>query len=201
MATLVKQPYHCTFIHIPKTGGNSITDWLKANFNAQVSKGKQHANIIEAQTRLGDLGFTYCTVRNPWDYAVSWYTFRIYLCKAYLKTAEENPELVKKKKKLNPEVNRQQLAELEKGFGYYLERMGRSQQHKWAGACDYVMKLENINEDFKVIQDKLNCHEPLGIANKTPNRTAYRDYYTDQKLIDIVAEKFKDDIEVYGYEF
>ena len=79
MATLVNTPYKCTFIHIPKTAGNSVTDWLKDNTEALVTKRKQHATVaevLEGNHSLGpirDLGWKFCIVRNPWDYMVSWY--------------------------------------------------------------------------------------------------------------------------------
>lgn len=201
MATIIRDPYHCTFIHIPKTGGNTITNWMRDNFEIEVSKRKQHANYTEAQERFGNLGWTFCVVRNPWDYMVSWYTFKIYLCNAYIKNIQETPEkIVPEKEKWNLELQQTKLKKLEQGFEPWLEQTVLGPQHNWAKDCDYVAKLETLNDDFKQVQDRLNCHVPLGFANKTPDRTKYQDYYNDNTK-DLVYKKYKIDIEKFNYEF
>jgi hypothetical protein len=58
-----------------------------------------------------------------------------------------------------------------------------------------------MNEDFKEVQQRLNCFEPLGHLNKTRERKDYKSYYTNQELIDIVAKKYSDDIREFNYDF
>jgi len=204
LATLVESPYRCTFIHIPKTGGNTITAWLKKNFNTHVTKGKQHATLPQAQQIYQkDTGFTYCVVRNPWDYCVSWYTFKIYLCEAYIREVEADPQLENTKDRYNVAKQQATLQRLkEEGFEHWLKTFSRKQQWNWAKDCDHVMKLENLIHDFKVVQEKLNCYVPLGHINKTPNRIKnYRDYYTEQDSIDYVSQQYRQDIEQFNYAF
>lgn len=203
MATIIRNPYRCTFIHIPKTGGNSITDWMKSNFQAEVSKRQQHANISKAKVRFGDLGWTFCVVRNPWDYMVSWYNFKLQLCNQYIENIEsskipKNP----RKYKHNLELQKNELKRLtDLGFDGWLRQTGRKPQSNWARGVDYIMKLENLIEDFKEVQNRLNCFEPLSHKNKTDNRPKnYRDVYTSE-LIDIVYKKYEIDIKTFGYEF
>lgn len=62
---------------------------------------------------------------------------------------------------------------------------------------DYVLKSENLEQEFKVIQDYFICHTPLDSAVEIPN---YRDCYNDRTR-SIVAEYFKKDIERFNYEF
>jgi hypothetical protein len=190
-----------TFIHIPKTGGNTITNWMRDNFDIEVSKRKQHADVAVAQERFGNLGWTFCVVRNPWDYMVSWYTFKIYLCNAYIKNINEMPDkIVPEKEKWNLEIQKEKLKKLEQGFEPWLIQTGVVEQHRWAKNCNYVMKIENLNEDFKKVQERLNCFVPLGFANKTPNRSRYQDYY-NSKTKDIVYQNYKEDVTTYNYEF
>ena len=201
MATIVRHPYHCTFIHIPKTGGNSITNWMRDNFKIEVSKRKQHADVSQAQERFGNLGWTFCVVRNPWDYMVSWYTFKIYLCNAYIKNINEMPEkIIPEKEKWTLELQQSRLQQLEQGFEPWLAQTRVVEQNRWATNCNYVMKIENLNNDFKEVQERLDCFVPLGVANKTPDRTKYQDYYND-KTKDLVYKNYKVDIETYNYEF
>ena len=207
MATIVDIPYKCTFIHIPKTAGNSVTDWLKEHANAKVTKRKQHATVaevIEGDHGLGpinDLGWKFCIVRNPWDYMVSWYTFKVMLADMYVDMLTTNTDLQKKHKlKYNLELQKNEQKRLAQGFDWWVKQTRRKPQSHWAKDCDYVMKLENINNDFLTVQKKLNCFEPLPHKNKTTGRTNYKDYYTSE-LIDIVAEKYKVDIDKFNYTF
>ena len=211
MATIVKEPFKSTFIHIPKTGGNSITQWLVKNTKCMVTKRNQHATLNEVihgkhnqgPQDVNDLGFTFCVVRNPWDYMVSWYTFKVALCKTYIDIVNKNPELaLRKKRKYNLEGNQAHLKYLEDlGFDGWVKKTGRKPQHYWAKDCDHVFKLENIHDDFKLIQEKANCFEPLETLNKTSERKKYKEYYTSQESIDIVAKKYSIDINSYGYDF
>ena len=202
MATMIKNPYHCTFIHIPKTGGNSITTWMQQNFKSVVTKRQQHATKKEAEQRFGDLGWTFCVVRNPWDYMVSWYEFKKMLASSRIELLEKQPELQNnRKQKFNLEANRKSLTRLEQGFDWWVRQTGRDNQYHWAKNVDYIMKLENLNNDFSIVQEKLGCDIPLGHLNKTRTRhKKYQEYYTPE-LVDVVSKKYKADIEKFGYEF
>ena len=211
MATLVTHPFRSTFIHIPKTGGNSITDWLKKNTQAFVTKRFQHATIqgvINGDHSLGpmtkeDLGMTWCVVRNPWDYCVSWYTFKIMLAEFYIDQIHKNPHMRNnRKEKWNLDAQQATLNRLlSLGFTGWVAQTSKKPQSAWAADCDVKLKLENINNEFRFIQEKMQCFEPLGHANKTLNREKYKDYYTTQESIDIVAKKFHQDIIAFGYDF
>lgn len=208
MATIIEDPHRCTFIHIPKTGGNSITQWMTENFDVKITKRKQHATVSEVMQgnhSLGpvtDLGWKFCVVRNPWDYLVSWYTFKVMLCEKYIDMVENDPSLANlKKDKYNIELQQKELERLNQGFDWWIRQTGRKPQHYWAKDCDYIMKLENLNKDFKVVQKKLNCKIPLGHLNKTEGREKdYRKYYTKETR-EIVANQYAIDIETYNYQF
>jgi len=62
------------------------------------------------------------------------------------------------------------------------------------------MRYENLTEDFKVVQEKTNCFEPLGHHNKS-NRTKYLDYYTNDDHINMVGEYFYKEIDYFKYEY
>jgi len=210
MATISDNP-RMTFIHIPKCAGNSITIWMKKNLNAKITKGKQHATVYQTKVgtkhKLGpikDLGFTFCIVRNPYDYLVSWYEFRRRLCIQYIEYLEKNPGLVdSRKKRFNLQGHKQRLDRLNNiGFEEWVKSHHIKQQHYWANDCDYVMKLENINEDFKIIQNKTGIFEPLPHNNAGGIRKKdYKSYYTKQETIDYVANKFSNDLTFYNYKF
>lgn len=63
--------------------------------------------------------------------------------------------------------------------------------------AEHILRLEYINEDLKPLQDYFLNGRTLDIFD--PNQD-YRDYYNNRS-IDIVANVFKDDIELFGYDF
>jgi|TARA_R110000803_G_scaffold163012_1_gene226696 chondroitin 4-sulfotransferase 11 len=215
MAVRVTHPINCTYIHIPKTAGNSITSWLKQTATTKVTKRNQHATVqevLEGNHSLGpmqmqDLGWKFCVVRNPWDYVVSWYTFEIRLCKQNIYRCETDTKWKHPtKEKYNLKFQQMRLKHLQDtGIKHFIEnahnhRYLHMMQSEWASSCDYVMKLENINEDFVKIQEKLNCYTPLPVRNKTKSRIQYQEYYTSE-LIDTVYKMYKKDINTYKYQF
>jgi hypothetical protein len=67
---------------------------------------------------------------------------------------------------------------------------------------DFVGKLENINEDSKIIMDKLGIpHVPVPVVDKNQlNNKPYREVY-DNTTRRFVEDKFARDFEYFGYEF
>jgi hypothetical protein len=123
---------------------------------------------------------TFAVVRNPWDRIVSLWAFWNKIKKTYVPfdTFVRN-------------LNNYKFAE-ESWFTF------DQPQKAWIpNGVTYLLKFETLEEDFKVIQEKLGCHEPLPRLN-TSEHDDYHTYYTPETW-DIVANVFKDDIEEFGY--
>ena len=65
---------------------------------------------------------------------------------------------------------------------------------------DYIIKLENINEEIKVIAEKFNINKDLPVINVSSRTHGYKDYYNDNTK-QIVQTKFEKDINTFGYKF
>ena len=66
---ICKEP-ESTFIHIPKTGGQSIRKWLVDN-----SIGQNSTKVHPHNTGKDAVGFKYCVIRDPYQRALSAWLF------------------------------------------------------------------------------------------------------------------------------
>ena len=65
---------------------------------------------------------------------------------------------------------------------------------------DYLIRFERLNNDFKVVCEKLDIpHSPLPKRNSS-DREHYSKYYDDE-LKEIVRNKFIEEIEFGNYSF
>ena len=77
-----------------------------------------------------------------------------------------------------------------------------SSQLPFSRNVSYVMRYENITEDFKEVQKRFNCFKPLtkfnvsNIQNKN-----YVDYFNNTKHIKLVQKWHEEEIEEYNYTF
>jgi hypothetical protein len=166
------------FIHIPKTAGVSITNWLATHFKVKHNL----SNYIHPSTTMITNSFneTFAVVRNPWDRTVSLWAF-------YNKIKKTNIPFDEFVKNLHTYK-----------LNIYSWFTFDQPQKAWIPhGVTYLLKFETLEEDFKVIQEKLGCFEPLEHLNSSEHGD-YRTYYTPETW-DIVSEVFKDDIEEFGY--
>jgi len=183
MTVLIEKP-HSTFIHIPKTAGVSVSNWLVKHISNARQLGHKsiymgkHADMDFLQKTHGDLGTTFVIVRNPWDRMVSGYHY----IRRTTDIKIDFASFIKKR--------------WAKGYGCV-----RKEQYKFINDnIDHILRLENLDKDFKIIQDFYNIHEPLGSPQNTSVHSHYTDYYT-QELIDIVAHEYKKDVELFNYDY
>lgn len=181
------------FIHISKAGGTSVRDWLKDNFHAE-KIAQKHCRIdrLKQKNLVFDLHFT--VVRNPFARVHSWYWYHVQGGQ-YNKIPEKWPHW--------------QVA-AENGFEWWLEnriKEGSTKDSIWWTQKSFidtnlphiVCKLENINEEFKKVQDHLGCYEILPQKNKSSHKHYREDY--NPKTRKIVEEYFKEDLDYFNYDF
>jgi len=200
MAVIIKEPYHCTFIHNPKTGGSSITAWLKSNFNCNTTKRQMGANVEQSKEIFGDLGWTFSTVRNPWRWAVSWYEFKLTENQERMENLNNPRYFNSHKKKHNKEYLIETQKFLELGFENWLFQSKQGPQYQNVIHCDYIMKQETLSTDFRLVQDRLNCYTELPTLVQSIKLKPWREYYTP-KTVDFIAKTYIKDIKEFNYQF
>ena len=197
------------FIHIPKTGGTSIRHWLVDNCSAISHKSTKHLNLSEVETFFNrKFEYSFAVVRNPWDRALSTYFYQLNFFKHRLEILHAGTAKLNKAKWSKQYI--QKNYELySKGFEYFLDHILPNivnservafKQTFFTGGVTKVLKLENINQEFKLIQDKFNCYNNLPRHNVSKHNL-YDTYYTSSKLIDQVSKIYSEDINTFGYKF
>lgn len=202
---LISHRHRCIFIHIPKTGGDSIESviWpgdrtaveLFGMPNLHQTGGLQHLLARQVREEVGDAifdgYFRFSFVRNPWDRVVSQYT--------YMRQRPDLRALIGMRRKAS--------------LGEYLELTAQKPHVQWAPQLDflrdahghilvdYIGHFERLADDMAVVFARIGLvGAALPHRNASRRATSYRGYY-DATTRDIVAARFAGDIDAFGYEF
>ena len=197
------------FIHIQKTGGDSIEKLLRAAVPGLRFSDPRHKGALRASEEIEnwDEYYSFAFVRNPWDRLVSWYcmmdqirgrgeniSWNSPLPRYVWEAASTFEDFIKrctKEFKVRGEVyafTRNQLDYLADKDGELL--------------VDFVGKVERFDEDLTTVLGEIGLDVP---ANAIPHANRYEHghystFYTPETE-SIVRARFAQDIEYFGYEF
>ncbi|MCX7096626.1 MAG: sulfotransferase family 2 domain-containing protein [Methylococcales bacterium] len=156
-----------------------------------------HATALSTQKELGEADFEqyfkFAFVRNPWDWQVSMYHFIL------KETAHAHHQRVKALAGFSDYV-KWMIAEkkpFEKGATRYQKDMICNKQGEVI--VDFVGRFENLADDFNYVSQYLGLEASIPYLNQSHHRP-YQSYY-DSETYELIAEHFKDDIALLGYEF
>ncbi len=156
-----------------------------------------HATALSTQKEFGDLifqrYFKFAFVRNPWDWHVSMYHFIL------KETAHIHHQRVKGFVGFTDYVR--WMVNENKPFAKGATRHQKDMLCNPAGKVmvDFVGRYENLADDFSYVCRILNLQTTMPYLNKSKHAT-YQSYY-DKETRHLIAEHFKDDIELFGYDF
>lgn len=188
------------FVHVPKTAGNSLQNILKDYSEDRIVANEdqdgverfsvesptvptsKHSNLKVYHENLPGVFselYKFGCVRNPWDRMISYYF------SPHRKTGDfMRKEFIHLLKKTPSAISYLTLDGTEDGD------IG----------VDAVLKFESLSEDFSAVCQRIGIdNQPLPHRNASKRRH-YSAYY-DQELIDLVAAKFRREIELFGYTF
>lgn len=183
------------FVHINKTAGTSMEKALadygvkkleeKGDLKFELNYNQsQHFNCDEYKKYLGseyDDYFKFTVVRNPFDRVVSYYyggaiqkglNFKDWVVDRYLNE------------------NYKDYIRMYSDYTHWFDK----------DEMNYVLKFENLDQDFIKLKETLDLNCELGKANVNKSRTHYRDYY-DDKTKDIIENHFEKELNTFQYKF
>ena len=213
---MISHKHKCIFVEVPKTGSTSIRAMLGKAYIP-------HLNLVEIKTlmenswtqfggrtnriraalyqllprkRKIDIGrrqfesyFKFGFVRNPWDRVVSLYERTEPIQMKDKMSFDEFVEWIQFSSAtcIHSSPHRYQLDWFLDGSGNML--------------ADFIGRFECLERDWAVVADKLGITEKtLPHARENPRARPYTEYYT-ARTRDLIAQKFKIDIEHFGYDF
>lgn len=164
--------------------------------------------LCKHQVRGYKGGLRFAFVRNPWDRLVSCYTQKIESRGLTIEQA--------RKRGTTRALVEAGLFEHEMSFGRFVRAVAQIPDEKanrhFRSQFSFLSnrrgellvgrlgRFENLSADFAAIMDELGLPEVRLPHKKPTNRRDYRDYY-DSELRELVARRYRRDIETFAYEF
>ena len=204
------------FIHVQKTGGISIEGILKDNVPDIVHVPPRHIPAIQAKRKMEGSNeyhdweeyFKFAFVRNPWARMVSWYSMIGSHASRRPDAAQKNPlwRYVTENSSNFEEFVKNCTDEIKlKNGSHYSFAYNQVDYLTDADGnmlLDFVGKVERFGTDLAVVCDKLDINvDEIPHKNSSHSSSApYSSFYTPETE-ELIRERFKRDIEYFGYEF
>lgn len=155
----------------------------------------KHSSATEIRGFIGspevwDNYFKFAFVRNPWDRIVSTY---FWFQKTGWKDSRGNADKVRSLPDFSSYAKSEYL--------YFVKSCTSMVLESDQLLVDYVGKCENLEQDFSYVCRRIGLPEielpKLNVAHRSRD---YRRYY-DEEAKQIIFDKYRDDIEKFGYHF
>jgi hypothetical protein len=200
-----------TFIHIPKTAGQSLTQWIR-HHDKQTVLFDMHASASDLLAQNIPLGETFTIIRNPYDRVVS--TFSYYQANALIQVDQKRIELTSDKE---IEQWEKQRAEAVNAQAYFTSRtfeewllecvsnpkkfwIATKSLNEYTQHVDTIFKYEELDQGFKIMESWFNTRLDFPEINIS-RMDDYRHYYKSEKTKKFVYEHFRKDFELFDYKF
>lgn len=133
----------------------------------------------------------FTVVRNPWDRMVSCYR-------------NMDPNMVSVALESSIELANMTFADFVEATES-LEHTHLTPQHEFISqsngrSIDRVFKFEALDELRQFMSDEVGVVNPMPRLHSSTRESSYRNYY-DEVLVQAVASRYKEDIEMFNYEF
>lgn len=212
---MISHQYKCIFVEVPKTGSTSIRAILgKAwrphldlveirrlmenywtHFGGRTNRWRSSLYLLTSEEKRRRRGrkqfeeyFKFGFVRNPWDRVVSLYERREAEQFHANMSFEDFVRGIEFSSATCPHSSphRYQL-------DWFVDANGRI-------LADFIGRFERLAEDWKLVAERIGAPAELPHERANPDKRPYPEYYNAETRR-LIGEKFRVDIERFGYEF
>ena len=191
------------FVHIQKTGGLTVDRLLNERIPDLRRIGARHGFASLGMDELNDWDeyFKFAFVRNPWDRLVSWYS----MVTTMPREGNELWRYVHDNSSTFEEFiyNCTDEVEIKDGvhYSFAYNQLDYVTDEHGNLLVDFIGRLENFDKDLQEVFRRIGFElETVPHIRAGSDHQHYSTFYTpDTELI--VRERFKRDIEYFGYEF
>lgn len=206
---MISFKHKCIFVHIPKCGGSSVEEiiwedrrdvsdlwmgFITKYRNKYQTGGLQHLYAKHIKMEVGSdifaKYFKFAIVRNPWDKAVSQYSYmqhrkdlRKYIGMGKRDSFKKYLYLIKHKTHV----------QWDHQYKFVFDNNGDLM-------VDFLGRFENFEQDLNYILTHLNIRGRKIPHKKKTNHLPYPEYY-DSESLEMINEFYKMDIQLFGYSF
>jgi hypothetical protein len=177
---MINHDENFAYIHIPKTGGYSVGEWLGEE------RPPLHYKACDLREVYPEY-FMFATVRNTWEILVSTYVFfhfeKFFSFEVFVNDAlfSDDPEL------------------------QFYSKPGQLEwvmNDKDDFSVDFICNTNHLQDHLNLLNEKTNIGQKKEVKhlNKT-KKEDYRFFYKKDKWVENVYKKYKKEIDLFGFEF
>ncbi len=187
MSLLINSSEKWAFIHIPKTGGTSLSSIIRKIGGTNQITGHDSIRWVDDVSDY----YIFTIVRNPYTRIASAYNHE-------LRKKTHNYTFGEFLKNSNP-FHQWILPQ-----SYYINA-GKTKNRK----ISYVAYYENYGNDVKHILNTINCNSNIPHLNRNPiydthptlnQEKYYNNFFTEEWMVDWVKERYQDDFKIFNYD-
>jgi chondroitin 4-sulfotransferase 11 len=199
---LVSDSHKLVFVHIQKTGGSTVHRLLQERIPDIRTIAPRHEIAVRGMPKVEawDEYYKFAFVRNPWDRLVSWYS----MVTKFPRRGNELWKYVHDNSSNFREFiyNCTDEVEIKRGiyYSFAYNQLDYVTDENGNMLVDFIGSLENFDADVHEVFSRIGIDlETVPHKNRSRHQHFSTLYTPDTEMI--VRERFKRDIEYFGYEF
>lgn len=190
---MISHRYKCIFVHIQRTAGTSIENWIVGKDWWRIEKETKHLIASQAKKIYKDYWkdyFKFTFIRNPWDRVVSCLVFSRHFGIKY-KSGVLNLDEYKVKYGYPLTIENDYRFSERNELITKKHQKNRVYLNLLDEELDFIGKFESLQKDTDFIKNKLHINKEFQIQNKIAVSTSNLDIIGRSQLLNKYVEIFK----------